>query len=52
VRILWAEKDAHFPLDQGERLARILGGRVEVVPGGTHWMAWAEAERVARYLGE
>jgi pimeloyl-ACP methyl ester carboxylesterase len=49
--ILWGECDRHFPLRQGERLhALISGSQFQVIPGGEHWMAWHEAEAVAKHI--
>jgi pimeloyl-ACP methyl ester carboxylesterase len=51
VLALWAEKDGHFPPRQGERLHQaIAGARLEVVPEAKHWMAWYQADEVARRL--
>jgi pimeloyl-ACP methyl ester carboxylesterase len=48
VRILWGARDHHFPPAQGRWLAeRLKDASLEVVPGGTHWMAWHDADTVA-----
>lgn len=48
VLALWGERDKHFPPAHGEGLAaRIPGCRLDVVPGGEHWMALDRAEDVA-----
>ena len=49
--VLWGERDKHFPVVHAERLhAAVPGSRLEVVPGGEHWMMWHAAEEVARRL--
>jgi pimeloyl-ACP methyl ester carboxylesterase len=55
--ILWGERDRHFPPAHAERLhALICGSRLEIVPGGEHWMSWylaAEtAQRICRFVRE
>ncbi len=46
--VLWGERDKHFPLAHAARLhAAIEGSRLEVLPGGEHWMAWHAADEVA-----
>jgi pimeloyl-ACP methyl ester carboxylesterase/uncharacterized protein (DUF362 family) len=57
VLVLWGTREAHFPMEQGERLAGLLPqARFERVDGGTHWMVWSHAERIAdriqRFLEE
>lgn len=50
--VLWAEHDAHFPLPQARRLAEALpAARLEVIAGGTHWMALDRAAEVAGLVG-
>jgi len=49
--VLWAEHDKHFPLIQAERLqATIPSARLQVVAGGTHWMALDRAEELAECI--
>jgi pimeloyl-ACP methyl ester carboxylesterase len=51
VRIVWGERDRHFPLAQGERLhERIPGSTLRVIPGGGHWMVWDCAAEVAQAI--
>jgi len=50
--VLWGERDRHFPLQHAARLhAAIEGSRLEVLPGGEHWMAWHAADEVAPRIG-
>jgi pimeloyl-ACP methyl ester carboxylesterase len=45
---LWGERDGHFPLRHGERLAELVPrGELRVLPDGPHWMVWSRAEEVA-----
>jgi pimeloyl-ACP methyl ester carboxylesterase len=49
--VLWGERDRHFPLVQGRGLhAAIPGSRLEIVPGGEHWMVWHAASEVAHRI--
>jgi pimeloyl-ACP methyl ester carboxylesterase len=49
--LLWGERDRHFPPMHGQRLrALIPGARLQVLPGGEHWMAWHRADDVARVI--
>jgi pimeloyl-ACP methyl ester carboxylesterase len=49
--VLWAEHDKHFPLVQAERLhATVPGSQLQVVRGGTHWMALERAADLAAEL--
>jgi pimeloyl-ACP methyl ester carboxylesterase len=46
--LLWGERDRHFPPAQARQLCeRVRAARLEVVPGGEHWMAWHAPEAVA-----
>ena len=50
--VLWGERDKHFPLAQGRRLAATIpGARLETIAGGTHWMPLARAAEVADHIG-
>ena len=54
--VAWAEHDKHFPLIQAERLHQSLpSSQLEVIPGGTHWMALQQpgelAECIHRWSG-
>lgn len=49
--VLWAEHDKHFPIVQAERLHQTIpGSHLEIVSGGTHWMAIDRAEELARRI--
>jgi pimeloyl-ACP methyl ester carboxylesterase len=53
---LWAERDKHFPVAHGRKLAGIVpGAKFEEIAGAGHWMALNLAEevvaRVLRFLG-
>jgi pimeloyl-ACP methyl ester carboxylesterase len=49
--LLWGENDRHFPPAHAERLQRLIAGsRCELIPGGSHWMAWSRAEDVAQRI--
>jgi pimeloyl-ACP methyl ester carboxylesterase len=49
--VLWGERDKHFPIVHADRLsAAVTGARMEIVPGGEHWMIWHAAEEVASRL--
>lgn len=51
VLVLWAERDAHFPLEHAERLhALIPGSELAVLAGAGHWMVWDRAEEVAERM--
>lgn len=51
--VLWGERDRHFPPRHAERLhAAVPGSRLEIIPGGEHWMGWHLAEQVAARLKE
>jgi pimeloyl-ACP methyl ester carboxylesterase len=48
VLVLWGDGDKHFPIVQAERLHEsIPGSTLQILAGGTHWMAWHRAEEVA-----
>lgn len=48
TRILWAERDRHFPVAHAERLhALVPGSELEVIAGAEHWMPWHRAGEVA-----
>jgi pimeloyl-ACP methyl ester carboxylesterase len=50
--VLWGEDDKHFPPVQAERLhAAVAGSCLQLLPGGTHWMAWHRADEVAAQIG-
>jgi len=49
--VLWGERDKHFPVIQAERLHQSISGSVlEIVRGGTHWMAIDRAEELAKQI--
>jgi pimeloyl-ACP methyl ester carboxylesterase len=49
--VLWAGRDRHFPVAQGERLHEAIpGSRLEVLSDAEHWMSWYRAEEVASRL--
>lgn len=48
TRVVWSERDAHFPPVIAERLAAsVPGARLRVVPGGTHWLPITHAAELA-----
>jgi len=50
--VLWAEHDRHFPRAHAEGLQRAIpDSRLEIIPGGEHWMAWHRAAAVAQHVG-
>ena len=49
--VLWGEHDKHFPTIQAKKLHQaISGSHLEIVPGGTHWMAIDRAEELAKQI--
>jgi 2-hydroxy-6-oxonona-2,4-dienedioate hydrolase len=49
--ILWAEKDAHFPVIHATKLNRVVPqSKLNIVGGAQHWMVWHDAENVARLI--
>ena len=49
--VLWGEHDRHFPPVHARGLhAAALRSTLVVVPGGEHWMAWEQADEVARAI--
>jgi len=45
---LWAERDKHFPVAHGKKLAEMVpGAKFEQIPGAGHWMALNLAEDVS-----
>lgn len=54
--VLWGESDKHFPPIHARRLHEaIQGSRLEIMPGGEHWMPWYRGEevasRISKFLG-
>jgi pimeloyl-ACP methyl ester carboxylesterase len=48
---LWAERDKHFPVAHGKKLAEMVpGAEFEQIPGAGHWMALYRAEEVSSHL--
>lgn len=51
--VLWAEHDRHFPLVQARRLHEAVpSSRLDVIAGGTHWMALDRTEELADRISE
>jgi pimeloyl-ACP methyl ester carboxylesterase len=49
--ILWAEKDAHFPVIHAKKLNQIVPqSKLHIVDSAHHWMVWHDAENVARLI--
>lgn len=54
---LWAERDKHFPVAHGRKLAKMIpGAKFEEIAGAGHWMALNVAEevsaRISRFLAQ
>ncbi|MFN0056152.1 MAG: alpha/beta fold hydrolase [Planctomycetales bacterium] len=50
--VLWGERDKHFPVVQAQRLqAAMPNAGLNVLSGGTHWMALDRAEEIAQRIG-
>jgi pimeloyl-ACP methyl ester carboxylesterase len=48
---LWGEQDKHFPPVHAQRLhAAIARSRLDIIPGGEHWMPWYLADTVAERI--
>ena len=51
--ILWAEKDAHFPVIHARKLHQFVPqSRLHIVECAHHWMVWHDASNVARLIQE
>jgi pimeloyl-ACP methyl ester carboxylesterase len=49
--ILWAEKDAHFPVIHANKLHETIApSELHIVDNAHHWMVWHDAENVARLM--
>lgn len=49
--ILWAEKDAHFPVIHANKLNQVVPqSKLHIVHGAHHWMVWHDAENIARLI--
>ena len=51
--ILWAEKDAHFPVIHATKLNQVVPqSKLHIVENAHHWMVWHDAENIARMIQE
>jgi len=49
--ILWAERDAHFPIVHATRLRQsIADSTLQIIPDGTHWMALTHPASLAELI--
>ncbi|MCI0605445.1 alpha/beta hydrolase [bacterium] len=49
--ILWAEKDAHFPVIHAKKLNQIVPqSTLHIIENAHHWMVWHDAENIARLI--
>jgi pimeloyl-ACP methyl ester carboxylesterase len=49
--LLWGERDRHFPVGHGRRLAAMLpAAEIQTVRGGQHWMAWHRAPEISQAI--
>ncbi len=49
--ILWAEKDAHFPVIHAKKLHQLVpNSQMQLVEQAHHWMVWHDSENIARLV--
>jgi pimeloyl-ACP methyl ester carboxylesterase len=49
--ILWAEKDAHFPVIHATKLNRVVPqSKLVIIENAHHWMVWHDAANVEHWI--